>query len=313
MPKVSVIVPVYGVEKYIERCAKSLFEQTLDDIEFIFVDDCSQDNSISVLMSVVEKYPSRKEQVFITRHTVNKGLPFARRTGLKIAKGDYIIHCDSDDWVDREMYQMMYDKAVEDKSDIVVCDICTTDGSVSKNNICLYSTNKDDIFRDFLTTRIASSLCNKLIHRDLYKNEIVFPIWNMGEDAVVSFQLFYYSKSISYIPQPYYFYFRNTYSICSDLEISSVYQRFVQAISNADSIFKFISNHCFSQPLECEIEYFKLRQKGLLMPLLKMSEYRKIWIETYREINFHLFFNKFISLKEKISLLLFYLHIRNIY
>ena len=78
MPKVSVIVTVYGVERYIERCARSLFEQTLDDMEYIFVDDCSKDSSISVLENVITQYPLRKGQVRIVHHEQNKGVSRAR-------------------------------------------------------------------------------------------------------------------------------------------------------------------------------------------------------------------------------------------
>ena len=88
MPKVSVIVPVYGVEKYIERCARSLFEQTLDDIEYIFVDDCSPDRSIEILNQVIGEYPGRKDQVQIIHHASNQGLALARQTGLKAATGE---------------------------------------------------------------------------------------------------------------------------------------------------------------------------------------------------------------------------------
>ena len=96
MPKVSVLVPVYGVEKYIERCARSLFEQTLDDMECIFVDDCTPDDSMQVLVKILSEYPRRKEQVKIIHHETNQGLPAARQSGLKIATGEYIAHCDSD-------------------------------------------------------------------------------------------------------------------------------------------------------------------------------------------------------------------------
>ena len=82
MPKVSVIIPVYGVEKYIERCARSLFEQTLEDMEFIFVNDCTKDNSIDILLRVIDEYPKRKSQVHILNHEFNKGLPVARQTGI---------------------------------------------------------------------------------------------------------------------------------------------------------------------------------------------------------------------------------------
>ena len=103
MPKVSVIVPVYGVERYMERCARSLFEQTLDDIEFIFVDDCSPDRSLDILNEVLEEYVDRQLQTQIVRLDQNGGLPNARKVGLRLATGNYIIHCDSDVWVERDM------------------------------------------------------------------------------------------------------------------------------------------------------------------------------------------------------------------
>ena len=122
MPKVSIIVPVYGVEKYIERCARSLFEQTLDDIEYLFIDDCTPDKSIEILKNVLKDYPQRKDQVIIHRMEKNSGQAAVRKWGMIKATGDYTIHCDSDDWVDVTMYEKMYNKAIEEKSDLVICD-----------------------------------------------------------------------------------------------------------------------------------------------------------------------------------------------
>ena len=136
MPKVSIIVPVYGVEKYIERCACSLFEQTLDDLEFIFVDDSSPDDSIEKLQTLILKYPNRIPQVRIIRHDVNRGLPAARQTGIRVASGDYIIHCDSDDWIDLDLCETLYLKASENSSDVVIYNYKTTDGS---NTLSVYS------------------------------------------------------------------------------------------------------------------------------------------------------------------------------
>lgn len=110
-PKISVIIPVYGVERYIEQCACSLFEQTMQDgIEFIFVDDCSPDKSIEILENVLREYPHREQQVKIIRHTENQGLGGARKTGMEYATGEYIIHCDSDDWVEPECMKRFIEK-----------------------------------------------------------------------------------------------------------------------------------------------------------------------------------------------------------
>mgnify|MGYP000541624267 CR=1 FL=1 len=112
-PLVSVIVPIYGVEPYIEKCARSLFEQSLENMVFIFVNDCTPDKSVEILRQVIEDYPRRYLQIQIIEHEENRGLAMARNSGLLIAKGEYIIHCDSDDWVELDMYEEMYEKAMK--------------------------------------------------------------------------------------------------------------------------------------------------------------------------------------------------------
>lgn len=104
-PSVSVIVPIYKVEKYIERCAISLLSQTLKDIEYIFINDNSPDKSMDILSQCIQKYPSRSKQIKIITHQQNLGSAAARNDGTKIATGQYIIHCDGDDWVEKDMYE----------------------------------------------------------------------------------------------------------------------------------------------------------------------------------------------------------------
>ena len=118
---VSICVPIYGVEKYIERCAISLFEQTYKNIEYIFVNDCTQDNSIDVLKSIIEKYPVRKNCVRIINHERNKGLGAARNTAITNATGMFIMHVDSDDYVEKDIVERLVKKQNENNSDIVTC------------------------------------------------------------------------------------------------------------------------------------------------------------------------------------------------
>ena len=99
MMKVSILVPVYGVEKYIEKCAVSLFEQSYEDIEYIFVNDCTPDRSIEVLRGTIARYPQRQKQVVIIDHDVNRGLGAARHTATDAATGELVMHVDSDDYL----------------------------------------------------------------------------------------------------------------------------------------------------------------------------------------------------------------------
>ena len=119
----SVLVPVYGVEKYIERFARSLFNQSMtNNVEFVFIDDCSVDNSIPNLEKVINEYPQLKQQIRIERLPKNMGLLGARLAGLKMAKGEYIICNDSDDWVEPTMLEDMYKTAKSGNFDIVISD-----------------------------------------------------------------------------------------------------------------------------------------------------------------------------------------------
>ena len=120
-PKVSVIITVFNCEKYIETCACSLFEQTLDNIEYVFVNDASTDNSITILNRIIRNYPTLERHTIIINIKRNRGVSNARQIGIGKATGEYIIHCDSDDWIDKNMYEQLYKKAKETDADIVGC------------------------------------------------------------------------------------------------------------------------------------------------------------------------------------------------
>lgn len=121
-PCVSVIIACYNVEDYIGQCCRSLFSQTLEDLEFIFIDDCSPDNSIQIMQSILKEYPQRTTQVKIIKHKTNIGISKTREEGVKAASGEYIIHCDPDDWIELDMYEQLYTKGISEDADIVLCD-----------------------------------------------------------------------------------------------------------------------------------------------------------------------------------------------
>jgi len=174
-PKVSIIIPVYNVEKYIERCVRTLFAQTLDDIEYIFIDDCSPDGSIDVMLGVLEEYPQRKPQVKLIRHETNQGVGKSRQDGVDTAIGEYIIHCDPDDWVDLDMYEILYTKAKETDADLVLCDFII-ESSKRHKFVSQKPTSMDpQVVQCELFLNIYGALWNKLIKRTcIIDNNIVF-------------------------------------------------------------------------------------------------------------------------------------------
>ena len=123
MPKVSIIITIYNREMYIEECVRSLFEQTLTGIEYIFVDDASSDDSIEKLNQMIKSYPHLQSSIKIIQLNKNMGVSNARRVGMSQVTGEYVIHADSDDWVDIDMYERLYKQAKETGADIVGCNI----------------------------------------------------------------------------------------------------------------------------------------------------------------------------------------------
>ena len=112
-PLVSILVPVYNVEHYVERCARSILEQTYPNLEFVFVDDACSDSSITILNQVVSDYPSHTARVSIIHHPQNRGLAAARNTAIAACHGDFVIHVDSDDWLEPEAAELLIKKQQE--------------------------------------------------------------------------------------------------------------------------------------------------------------------------------------------------------
>ena len=215
MPKVSVIVPIYGVEKYIERCARSLFEQTLDDIEYIFINDCTKDRSIEVLEQTIEEYPQRKEQIRIENMPTNSGQAAVRRHGIQLATSDYIIHCDSDDYMDLDMLEKMFCKICKTDADIVMVDVYK---EFSDYKLLIKAPYNDDIkkIRSEFIRGNAIYQWNKLIKKELYLEFISYlkTGYDMSEDFSIIVPLSFKAKKIEYVPDTYYHYIQyNTNAI----------------------------------------------------------------------------------------------------
>lgn len=206
MPKVSVIIPVYKVAPYIERCVRSLLSQSFRDVEFIFVDDASPDDSIKILHRLLEEYPERK--VTILTHSENKGLPAARNTGLLVATGEYIWHCDSDDWVELSLVEEMYDAARRADADIAYCDFWLDYGDRRRYMVNPdYTTAKDMLEQGFLAGPMKYNVWNKLIRRSLYEG-VTFPGGHsMGEDMTI-ITLASKANKVIHVPNALYHYFK---------------------------------------------------------------------------------------------------------
>ena len=209
MPKVTVVVPIFKAEKYIEKCAINLLEQTLDDIEYIFIDDCSPDRSVELLQEVVKQYPNRQTKIRIVKMPTNSRLAAVRRRGIQLATGDYVIHCDSDDWVDLDYYEKMYREAIRSGADVVFAPIVDeyTDSSVLRKMESLPNTGKE-IVANWYGTNIAMYSWNKLVKRSIYVENNILPFEgvNMWEDNGLMLRVLYYANKVSSITGTAYHY-----------------------------------------------------------------------------------------------------------
>ena len=222
MPKLSVIVPVYNTEKYLRECIDSILAQTFTDFELILVNDGSTDGS----GAICDEYAGKDLRIRVI-HQQNGGVTVARKSGVRIARGEYVTFVDSDDWIDENMYQSML---AQESADIVICNMirATNEGMFEKNccinpgkydkqklNDCFYPVMLFDFERCQPT--VHPSLCNKLIRRGMIRKVInnVADGIDYGEDALCSYACMLDAENIYVMDQGLYYYRENMQSICN--------------------------------------------------------------------------------------------------
>lgn len=297
MPKVSVIVPVFNVEKCIEKCARSLFGQTLNDIEYIFIDDCSPDNSIAILRTIIEDYPGRKPFVRIISHQSNKGTAAARRTGLNVAGGEYVAFCDSDDWIDLSMYEKMIAKAEAENADIVFSDYWNV--WTSNNEYITTIRSRKPILGEVIARNIPVSLCPRIFRRTLFQNEITYPQYNMGEDFSLFVQLVYYARKISYVQEGLYYYYQNPESITHARSDAALNGMLHDVINNVNIIVDFLESKGLESEYKNKIILLKHNSRNVILDTKMDRRLHRLWLRTFREINFLIPFMREIPIKER--------------
>lgn len=286
MSLVSVIVPVYKVENYIERCAHSLFGQTLQDMEFIFVNDGTPDRSMELLSRVLEQYPGRKNQVRIVTHLVNKGLPSARNSGLKKARGVYVVHCDSDDWVEQDMYERMYTVAIQAKADIVWSDFYQEVSDNNKYRAQRFDADPVCCVKALLSGSMHGGVWNKLVRRSLYENNELrfFEGINTWEDLATTLRLFCCAVRIVYYPYAFYHYQYNPSSIMRQQDRAKAEKRLAEIFVNVANILGFLEDRNLVEAYRKEINYLKLHAKSGWIGIDPTG-----WCKIYPEANPYIF------------------------
>ena len=266
MPKVSIIVPVYNVEKYLRKCIDSLINQTLNDIEIICINDGSTDKSLKIL----KEYKNKDSRIILLNQE-NSGQSVARNRGIEIAKGEYLGFVDPDDWIDLDYYEKLYNAASTNDTDIAVGGIIRVTGIKKKKFLNFEKETLTD------NTKLKFELCDvpekSYIWNKIYKTQklkeinLKFEEGRIFEDCIFTPQALFFLGKMVTVPNTYYYYLRRNNS--------TVKQRSQKA--NADSIYahkkasEFIKEHNIDissfEPKTYRfkifgVTIFKIRQKG---------------------------------------------------
>lgn len=293
---ISVIVPVYGVERFVGRCMESLMNQTLrEGVEYIIVDDCSPDDSMSIIKEVVDRSPGT--DVRIIRHETNKGLPAARNTGLRHARGEYIYHCDSDDFLEPDALGSLLRAAVATGADYMWCDWFLSFGSRERAMRQPEATSPRAAVRDMLAGVMKYNVWNKLVRRSLYEdNKISFPDGQpMGEDMTMIL-LAARSSKVAYVGRPLYHYVKGNVSAMSRMYDG---KKTRQLRYNADRVVEYVGNVITDTDIAAELDWFKLNVK---LPFLFTGSRGDMerWLEWYPESNASVMRNRNQSLRVRL-------------
>ncbi len=239
-PKVSIIIPVYNGENYIRICLKSLINQTLKEIEIIFIDDGSTDNSISI----IEEFSQKDSRIKLLTQN-NKKTGAARNNGIKNATGEYIGFVDQDDYIDENFFEELYNTAKINDADIAAANILKHKHNSLKYNIKYknYKTTKDIQEKIKLCSYKKSSLfhCWNKIYRKSFldKQSIFFPENRFHEDILFTLTALYYSDILAVTPNTKYHYITNPDSVCNSKKDNSV--------KTADKIYYYKQMQMFAK------------------------------------------------------------------
>ena len=279
--KVSVLVPFYNVEKYVGRCVESLFSQTYSNIEYVFVNDCTPDNRMDIIKEYIDKCNVREKCVIIN-HEVNKGISASRNDCLDNATGDYILFIDSDDYIDKDMVELLVKAAIENNADISGCGYIEEYKDRSVEMPQRYTNNHVEMMRAITLLTIKGVMWKLLIRRSIVEeNQVRFiPDNTMVDDYLFCCQVFFYAKRFASVDKCMYHYIQynpNNYSKTREFNITSQ----AKAIIKTEEFYK--ENGVY------ELVKDELLQRKFIskLPLLlnKNCYNVKLWRELFPESN----------------------------
>lgn len=285
MVKVSVILPVYGVAEYIVKCTESLLAQTLDEMEFLFVDDHGPDNSIDLLRQTIASHP-REGQFRVLRPEHNLGAGMARNFAIPEAQGEYIAFVDSDDWVDPTMFEELYNEAKrQNDADLCCCQMQKyyPDGSVGAvmENPHVEPGMLDHDKRAYILTRYVSLFASILFRRSLVERyRLRFPEERSADDSYFVSCAWMMARSVCYVDRPFYHYLIRPGSVCTTKD-SDKYKKRMRVFGK---LMAFAREQGVYDEYADELDFMYFKKGYVLSAINYVTNALKPRSETLREI-----------------------------
>ena len=285
----SIVLPVFNVEKYLERCIKSILEGTYKDLELVIVNDGTKDDSENIIIRYLEKY---NNITYIVKE--NGGLSHARNVGYKYSKGEYIAFFDYDDYIEKDMYEKLMAKVKDYNYDIVVCDLYMEYEQTGKKIYVSSNVEKEykDVEEDNNEISIRKEIMENIyiaVHNKIYKKELIEKTFENGmpfvngmyyEDIVYTYSILQNTRSISFVKEPLYYYVQRTSSISNnyDKKLYDIITSVEMLIENA------VENNRFEDYKEI-LEYIGIRYMyGTFMKRIAKTKNKKIYLEGYNRV-----------------------------
>jgi len=287
--RVSILMPIYKVEQYLEKTLDSIFNQTYPYLDYVFVNDCSPDNSLQVLKNTISKHSIDEGRYQIINHEKNEGIAVSRTDCIAHAKGDYVFFVDSDDWIEEDTVSQMVSATRNGEVDIVGCDFMKDylSGKPTYHHENYAETCRENMFK-CLNYDIATVLWKLLIRRSLFDNFTITPHVDIVEDYIMSVKLYYYANSFVSIPKAFYHYVQYNQARVSLQTLWSVNMH-IKGVKEVEEFCREKGLYDDDVEHKLLLRKFNIKSNFLTKQLLDYQSYKQTFPEAksiWREMNY---------------------------
>ena len=287
--QVSILMPIYKVEQFLEKTLDSIFTQTYPYLDYVFVNDCSPDNSLQVLIDTIKKHGVEKERYTIINHDQNEGIAVSRTDCIAHAKGDYVFFVDSDDWIEKDAVEQMIAATQSGTIDIVGCDFMKDflSGKTTYHHENYAESCRENLYR-CLNYDIATVLWKLLIRRSLFDSFTIAPHVDIVEDYIMSVKLYYYANSFAHLPKAFYHYVQYNQARVSLQTLWSVNMH-IKGVEEVEAFCR--DKDLYDEDVEHKLllRKFNIKSNFLTKQLLDYQSYRNTFPEArgiWREMGY---------------------------